>query len=231
MSHLDDDVLAMLALGDPVASHEREHAATCDECARQVAEISRTRAGLESLAQTGGLLAPPPAVWEAISSQVRRGDGADELAARRERTRRSTSPWMVGVAAAAGLVIGGVGVATLVNGAEAAREQVAVAPLTNLETEQDAGVARVELRADGSQVLVLETEYEPIDGAALEVWLIDENVEGMISLGFLTSGSETFVIPAGFDVTAYPIVDVSVEPFDGDPTHSGQSVTRGVLDA
>lgn len=29
---------------------------------------------------------------------------------------------------------------------------------------------------------------------------------------------------------AFPIVDISAEPLDGVPTHSGDSVTRGVLD-
>jgi anti-sigma-K factor RskA len=67
-----------------------------------------------------------------------------------------------------------------------------------------------------------------IDGF-YEVWLIDENVEGMISLGVLTSDGRLDV-PDGVDPAAFPVVDISVEPLDGDPTHSGQSVLRGVLD-
>jgi hypothetical protein len=31
------------------------------------------------------------------------------------------------------------------------------------------------------------------------------------------------------DVGEYPVVDVSIEPTDGDPAHSGNSVVRGTL--
>jgi hypothetical protein len=61
-----------------------------------------------------------------------------------------------------------------------------------------------------------------------EVWLIDENVDGMISLGVLTADGRLDV-PDTVDPSAFPVVDISVEPLDGDPTHSGQSVLRGVL--
>jgi hypothetical protein len=32
-------------------------------------------------------------------------------------------------------------------------------------------------------------------------------------------------------VATYPIVDVSLEPLDGDPTHSGDSIARGQIQA
>ena len=35
----------------------------------------------------------------------------------------------------------------------------------------------------------------------------------------------------GLDLTEFPLLDISVEPLDGDPTHSGVSVARGDLDA
>ncbi len=54
----------------------------------------------------------------------------------------------------------------------------------------------------------------------------------MISLGALTAGSQgRFTIPAGTDLSVYTIVDVSVEPLDGDPAHSKESLLRGTLDA
>jgi anti-sigma-K factor RskA len=64
-----------------------------------------------------------------------------------------------------------------------------------------------------------------------EVWLIDSEVRGMVSLGPLEGGTGQFVIPAGVDVGQFPIVDVSLEPVDGVPTHSGNSIVRGTLDA
>jgi len=31
-------------------------------------------------------------------------------------------------------------------------------------------------------------------------------------------------------VADYPLVDISIEPYDGNPTHSGDSIVRGQLD-
>ena len=68
---------------------------------------------------------------------------------------------------------------------------------------------------------------DPDDGY-LELWLIDPTVTRLVSLGPLRTDG-IYDIPAGVDPAAFPIVDVSVEPVDGDPTHSGDSVLRGEL--
>ena len=101
--------------------------------------------------------------------------------------------------------------------------------MADLSTEANAGSAKVEQRDDGTRVLVVETNYHQVEDSSIEVWMIDPEVEGMISLGYLSSDHGEFVIPAGFDYAAYPIVDISVEPNDGNPAHSGVSITRGVL--
>ena len=65
---------------------------------------------------------------------------------------------------------------------------------------------------------------------ARQVWLIDKQVKGMSPMGFLNNGRGEFNIPDSFDLSQFPIVDVSVEPAnDPDPTHSGNSVVRGTL--
>jgi len=61
-----------------------------------------------------------------------------------------------------------------------------------------------------------------------EVWLIDPQVEGMVSLGPLRPDGR-YAIPDDLDIADFPIVDVSIEPPDGVPTHSGISVLRGTL--
>ncbi len=68
------------------------------------------------------------------------------------------------------------------------------------------------------------------DGGYLELWLIDTRVEGMVSLGPVNDTGR-YQVPPGVDPGLFPVVDVSVEPTDGLPTHSGKSVLRGVLDA
>jgi anti-sigma-K factor RskA len=52
----------------------------------------------------------------------------------------------------------------------------------------------------------------------------------MVPLGVVAPGSQTVELPADLDLGRFPLVDVSVEPLDGDPTHSGVSVARGELD-
>ncbi len=39
----------------------------------------------------------------------------------------------------------------------------------------------------------------------------------------------TFEVPDDVDLDRFDVVDVSVEPDDGDPTHSGASILRGDL--
>lgn len=94
------------------------------------------------------------------------------------------------------------------------------------------GTAVLKQRGDDQ---FLELDLPELDGgdpnSIYEVWMIDTDVVGMISLGNLTTtGGETRIdLPDSIDHSAFPVIDISVEPLDGDPTHSGQSVLRGVL--
>ena len=51
----------------------------------------------------------------------------------------------------------------------------------------------------------------------------------MVSLGILAGDSGIFAVPRGLDLADYPVVDVSFEPLDGQPAHSGESIARGIL--
>ena len=87
------------------------------------------------------------------------------------------------------------------------------------------------VRSGSSLRLHLDLSGVPEEPASyIEVWLIDEQVEGMISLGPF-HGNGDYVIPSGVDPAKYPIIDVSIEPSDGIPTHSGVSIVRGIAAA
>jgi len=58
--------------------------------------------------------------------------------------------------------------------------------------------------------------------------MIDTDVTRLVSLGPVRADG-TYDLPPGLDPAQFPVVDVSVEPLDGDPTHSGDSVLRGEL--
>lgn len=251
MLHLDDESIASAAMGESLSEGDAAHLSACATCATQVRELERLMARAGSLSRPEPLLMPPARVWDSIMEDLSDDDAAHDAKrdAKRDVTAAPPEPappaapgglatvtpirrfsgWLVASAAAVGLVIGGVGVGVWVNATEAQSTVVASAPLTALATEASAGTARVEVRPNDVRVLVVDTPFHAVSGADLEVWLIDPNIEGMVSLGYLETSHGEFVIPDGYDPEAYPIVDISVEPRDGEPTHSGESITRGVL--
>jgi hypothetical protein len=150
------------------------------------------------------------------------------------RARRRPAPWLLAAAGIGGIVVGGVGTAAVMtagSGGSTTSTIEAAAVLDPLPDWDATGEATLSINADGQQVLdvTVDTAAAGEDGFQ-EVWLIDRDVSGMVSLGPLQGSSGEFVIPAGVDVSQFPIVDVSLEPVDGVPTHSGNSIVRGTLD-
>ena len=85
------------------------------------------------------------------------------------------------------------------------------------------------LEIDGS-TLPIPTD-EPAD---LELWLIQPDADGnpanLVSLGPIDPDNlGDFVVPESHDPDIFFVVDISVEPRDGDATHSGRSILRGPL--
>ncbi|WP_432432642.1 anti-sigma factor domain-containing protein [Cryobacterium breve] len=68
-------------------------------------------------------------------------------------------------------------------------------------------------------------------GSLREVWLIKADASGLISIGLLDGNTGHFDIPDDVDLAQYPLVDVSAEPDNGNPAHSGNSIVRGELHA
>ena len=105
--------------------------------------------------------------------------------------------------------------------------QVSLEPLGDRRAEGDAVLTEQSGRR--SIEIHLTGLPEPAAGSYYEVWLIDRGVAQLVSLGPLDQASTTVPVPAGLDLAAYPVLDVSVEAFDGNPGHSSDSVVRGVL--
>lgn len=251
-SHVDDDVLALLALGEPAAStSDLAHIEECERCTDELAALG----DVVALARSGGpddaLVAPAPAVWDRIAGELGLSPGAQALAiaaapersaaeptesiapvvpldSRRDRPR--TWRW-VAAAAAAGLVVGGGGAWWVANHDDPPTV-LATATLEPLPGWDASGSAVVETAADGSRVLVVDlAEHDPSADGFREVWLLKPDVSGLVSLGTLTGTSGRFDLPDGLDLSQYSVVDVSEEQFDGNPAHSGDSIVRGPLQA
>ncbi len=177
--------------------------------------------------------APPDGLWDRIAAAIDTDEEAsapttlDEaplapvvpITARRRR-------WLVGLSAAAALVVA-VTVGALVVGGDGDDGRVISA--IELERLGEAGSGRAELvDRDGSLQLRVDTDDLDAGDGFLELWLIDPSVTRLVSLGPLRPDG-VYDVPGGVDPSEFPIVDISVEPVDGDPTHSGQSVLRGEL--
>jgi Anti-sigma-K factor rskA len=178
---------------------------------------------------------PPPSLWLAIDASAKApvvGEASaapviDVIAARRAARPRGR---LLGVAAAA---VALVGVGTLVVSKRSASNMVlSSAPLSSVglpgAPEGLVGTAEVIQRGSHRYVRLKEKGVSPKSGEFLELWLIDAKVEGMVSLGAV-NGSGEYRLPDSLQVSDYPIVDLSTEPYDGKPTHSGASLLRGKL--
>lgn len=182
---------------------------------------------------------PAPAPAPAIPAVPPAGSGTDEPAGAAGgrvlpfRARRR-APLMVAAAVLAGAVVGAGAVAALNRGDEPASpgadtlEVVALDPLANNEAS---GRAEVIERPDGSRAVEVDLDAPALSDSYYEVWLIDRDVAGMVPLGVVRPGTQTYELPDDLELGDFPLVDVSVEPLDGDPTHSGVSVARGELES
>ena len=169
---------------------------------------------------------PPPGLWERIEAEIEAEPTPGERGGVVEPAPRRRARW-IGLAAAAAVVgIVVVGALVALGGGDGDDELVAE---TTLERLGATGSGRAELLAqDGQYQLRLETSDLHDDDGYLELWLIDPTATRIVSLGPLRPDG-LYDLPPGVDPSDFPVVDISAEPVDGDPAHSGNSLLRGTL--
>ena len=107
---------------------------------------------------------------------------------------------------------------------------VATADLAPIDDSGFRGTAVVEQTDGGTTLTVAVPDLPAVDDGYYEVWMATADTSTMVAIGTLSPGQEgTFVLPSGMEVGAFPVVDVSVEHFDGVAGHSPVSVVRGQL--
>lgn len=168
-----------------------------------------------------------------------------DAAARPSPRRRRTGARLLGVAAA-GLVVGvgGTALVSALSGNDDPRPEPQLLAAADLQAygagegtavTGSARLAGLPSAPDSERVLQVWLDGVPDTGEDfLEAWLIDPASGAMVSLGPVSTedgGAVTveLSVPRGLDVADYAVVDVSAEPLDGDPTHSGTSLVRGTL--
>lgn len=259
MSHCDPTTLALVALGEPIPPGDEAHLHDCEQCLAEAAELVQVvTVGREAPPE---LAPVPDRVWAAITAELglhhapdgsQAGYAAVTRLTPRERStdddpratpapvvplQRRSRLWQVaGVAAASGALVGGAVVWAALDtggsGSQPRQQLVAQAVLNPLVDDvAQAGQAQVLDSADG-QVIRVDARALPARDGFYEVWLIDSEVSKLVALGALPAGSVgTFTVPPGVSIEDFPVVDISLEPLDGDPAHSKESLMRGVLDA
>ena len=212
----------------------------------------------EDLAEVAELLAlgpsdvvdeqPPPSVWAGIEAELRAtpqqpdvhpvDDGSTllrqspvdpvvDLAEERSK-RRFRSALAAGAVAAVLLV--GVPIALALR--ESTSDGGAVTATADLSAVPDdfGGSGAAELVDGGLRVETMG--LDPLDDAVYELWLlelVDGQAKDLVSLGLIDADG-TYELDDGIDLDRFSTVDISIEPTDGDPTHSGNSVLRGELE-
>lgn len=176
------------------------------------------------VAPTQALHAVPSDTTPHAARPAGSGTGAEE------RARRRWLPPLLGAAAIV-LIVGGIAGGLALQQPPPA-EVLAEAQLDALpEWNGASGQAVVEVDGDGGRSVVVALQDGVPDDGYREVWLISNDLTSLVSIGVLEGDEARFVIPAGIDLEAFPIVDVSDEPLDGDPAHSGNSIVRGTLES
>ncbi len=188
----------------------------------------------------------PVGLWEGIEAAL--ADEADlpagnvrSLAAQREKRNLPSILRM----AAAVVVIAALGAGALsVVRSQRSEDSVvlAAAALTYDEVSFDplgaravADVALVE--RGGTFSVTFEDADLPTDlgeDADLELWLIEPDADGqvkdLVSLGVLRQDElGSYSVPTDIDPALFNVVDISIEPRDGDAGHSSRSILRGAL--
>jgi anti-sigma-K factor RskA len=179
---------------------------------------------------------PPAAAGASVDDPIwlfdQPGEFAVESAGGRSELDRPTDRrtlWQVAAAAVAGVVIGA-GVAWVVadNGsAPTVAGDVTTSALTGFAGNVTSGEISLTQRSGSAPEITVILDTLDRGQGFLEAWLVNADDGGMVALGVIDGTKGTFTVPPSLNLSKYNQVDVSREPFDGDPAHSTVSLARG----
>jgi anti-sigma-K factor RskA len=222
-THLDDELLARWALDDETPdAAAADHLRTCAQCTESLA-------GLRAIADSRGRLSPleqPPAeVWDRITAELRAETAPARPDVRRPGGRYGVRMLVLAacIAAVLGIGAGIVGTLLATSDDQPAATVVRLEPLAGKSGNGSADLLNGgELKVSASGLAASQGFYE--------VWLINVDGKRMVSLGVLNPhDGGTFQIPTDVTAQGYRIIDISLEPNDGNPEHSHDSIIRGTL--
>jgi hypothetical protein len=228
VSHIDSDTIALIALGESGAPVDNEHIAQCPKCQSELDEFRSVVSCARSITDADRPATPPDSVWLGIETAIT-PSAAPSPGTPAKRNRGAG--WYA-LAASVGVVIGGLATFIAMQSPTSTQTpsviaQASLEPLRDVEQPAQAVVQQV----NGQDVLVVQASGLPSTDGYYEVWLLAPDAQSMVSVGMLDSSEGgTFTLPAGLDLNQFPVVDISLEHFDGDTSHSADSILRGKLE-
>jgi anti-sigma-K factor RskA len=240
--HLDPEVLSLRALGEPATSEaEGAHLSSCGRCQGELDQLRGVVATARMTTPADLPVAPPTELWGRIAADLGLGAAVGGPSAVAEGPSaplvRLHPRWRRGAAlavgavglTAAGMAVGGSIAALRDESPASPPPPVASAVLDPLDTPTATGQADL-VQADTDRTLEVSVAgLDPQPGSYFEVWLLDPTGTRLVSLGVLEGDTGSYRLPDSLEVRDYPVVDVSIEPYDGNPAHSAVSAVRGTL--
>lgn len=234
--HYDDETIALLALGEQVAGADIGHLRTCGACQSRIDQLQAVVDSARAITDEDRPMTPPDALWQRITDEIESDGGIGGYGASvgsgNDRSSAGGRSWMgrFALAAAVGVLVGSLGTIVAMD-RETPPPTIAQAELAPLPGKDARGVAQIRQTSQGPK-LVVDVPGLPATDGYYEVWMLAPDAESMVSIGVLGNGEvNEFPLPDGMDMARFPVVDISVEQFDGDVTHSADSVVRGQLSA
>ena len=163
---------------------------------------------------------PPPLALPVGADDATRGEATPP----RHRRRLVLRP-LVAAACAVVLLAAGAGLGFLLDREPSPASQLALKPVGDLDPSAS---GKVSLVSDGVSVRV--SGLKPTGGDQFyELWLLgaDKRLVGLGSFRVDDQGRATLNLPLPVDPKSFTYFDLSLEPSDGNPGHSGVSVLRG----
>ncbi|MFF5497644.1 anti-sigma factor [Streptomyces aquilus] len=251
MEHTDEETLTLMALGESPSPPDEDHVRSCARCARELEALRHVVLTMKAEpSREGELLTPPADLWDSIASELRLpsghesadprpaamtepAGGADDRPAVPARAARpgprrlgrlsvalAACAALLGAAAGSGITWWVIRDDTNVSASDDGRRLDSLQP-------NSAGYARLS-GASGHRTLTITVEGLPRTAGYFEVWLMDRTHTKLVSMGVLNSeGRASLPVPNNIDLREYSVVDVSVQPYNGKPDHSGDSIVRG----
>ncbi|GGR69811.1 anti-sigma factor [Streptomyces roseolus] len=243
MKHTDEETLTMMALGEETDPWVSLHLHECEHCRQQYDSLRRivTTMRTPALAEPD-LLPLPDDLWQAITVELRipegqirtpsptpEGTAASTRRPRPNLLRRMGHSALILAACAAllGAASGSALTWWLTRPDTPAVQTVADGRQLQALRAGSAGYARMDDQR-GRRTLDITVKGLPQTAGYFEVWLMDKTRTKLVSMGVLgPDGHATLPVPDNIDLNEYSVVDVSLQPYNGKPDHSGDSLVRG----